>query len=232
MDRPEKILKGVYLVGSENLSGSGDCHIYAIAVNNTEYCLIDAGTGNSDNILENVKTTELGSRKLSYLILTHCHFDHIGAAHQFVKINPQLKIYAHEEDCGAIEGDLEDAAMTAAGWYGSRLIPVKVNHKLEGAETRLLFGDVNLIATHTPGHTPGSIAVVYDHFSGKRILFGQDIHGPFRNEFRSSIRDWADSMKKMLDLDADVLCEGHYGVIRGSDNVKKFIRGYLEQYGF
>jgi hypothetical protein len=31
----------------------------------------------------------------------------------------------------------------------------------------------------------------------------------------------------MLDLDADILCEGHFGIYRGKDNVKEFIGSFL-----
>jgi hypothetical protein len=31
----------------------------------------------------------------------------------------------------------------------------------------------------------------------------------------------------MAALDADILCKGHYGVIRGKDEVRRFIRSFL-----
>jgi hypothetical protein len=36
-------------------------------------------------------------------------------------------------------------------------------------------------------------------------------------------------MKKLLDLQADVLCEGHSGIYRG-DKVAKYIESYLKRY--
>jgi hypothetical protein len=35
------------------------------------------------------------------------------------------------------------------------------------------------------------------------------------------------SMLKMMDLEADILCEGHFGVIRGKEDVKRFIQSYV-----
>jgi len=35
------------------------------------------------------------------------------------------------------------------------------------------------------------------------------------------------SLEKLLSLGADVLCEGHYGIYRGRDEVAEFIRGFL-----
>jgi len=31
----------------------------------------------------------------------------------------------------------------------------------------------------------------------------------------------------MADLGAEILCEGHYGVMRGADEVQAFIRSFL-----
>jgi hypothetical protein len=37
-------------------------------------------------------------------------------------------------------------------------------------------------------------------------------------------------MHKLLDLKADVLCEGHAGVYRGLE-IERYIEAYLEKYG-
>jgi len=63
-----------------------------------------------------------------------------------------------------------------------------------------------------------------------RVLFGQDIHGPFSPEFLSDIGRWRDSMERLLSLKADILCEGHYGIFTGREKVRKYIEGYLDQY--
>jgi len=91
------------------------------------------------------------------------------------------------------------------------------------------IGDLRWI--HIPGHTPGSIAMYWDGPDG-RILFGQDVHGPFSLEFGSDIEKWAQSMLLMLSLEADILAEGHYGVFKGREKVKGFIRSQLKNHGF
>jgi hypothetical protein len=60
-------------------------------------------------------------------------------------------------------------------------------------------------------YTPDSI-VVHLGRGAQRILFGQDIHGPFHVDFGLDIMQWHESMKKLLDLKADILCEGHLGI--------------------
>jgi len=93
----------------------------------------------------------------------------------------------------------------------------------------LKFGEVEFNIIHTPGHTPGSLAVYCD-ISDKRILFGQDIHGPFDVSFGSDINAWKKSMNKLLALDADILCEGHFGVFKGKEKVNEYIKSYLDKY--
>ncbi len=83
MNKPIHIIDEVYLVGSDTLSGSGDCMVYAIGTEKNTICLIDAGTRNAEKIVENIEKTPLKGRKISSLIITHLHFDHIGAAFQF-----------------------------------------------------------------------------------------------------------------------------------------------------
>ena len=96
-------------------------------------------------------------------------------------------------------------------------------------ETILPIGFDRLTVLHTPGHTPGSVVVYMDR-DGKRTLFGQDIHGPFDPDFKSDIPAWKQSMLKLLDLDADLLAEGHYGLFEGKKRIHDFISDFLNRY--
>jgi hypothetical protein len=71
---------------------------------------------------------------------------------------------------------------------------------------------------------------VYVDISDRRILFAQDVHGPFHDSFGSDIEKWRKSMNKLLVLKADILCEGHFGIFRPHEKVKEFIEGYLSRY--
>ena len=35
-------------------------------------------------------------------------------------------------------------------------------------------------------------------------------------------------MQKLLDLKADILCEGHFGVFQPADKVYNYIKGYMD----
>jgi len=62
---------------------------------------------------------------------------------------------------------------------------------------------------------------------GLKVLFGQDVHGPLDPSLLSNRDDYHRSLKTLLSLQADVLCEGHYGVFRGKDEVAGFIESFL-----
>ena len=62
---------------------------------------------------------------------------------------------------------------------------------------------------------------------GRRVLFGQDIHGPLHPQLLSNRYDYIASLTMLLRLEADILCEGHYGVIRDKKEVRKFIQSFM-----
>ncbi|GAG66977.1 unnamed protein product, partial [marine sediment metagenome] len=78
-----------------------------------------------------------------------------------------------------------------------------------------------------PGHTPGSISIVLE-IDDTKILFGQDLHGPMIPGI-SNFADYQNSLQKLLNLKADILCEGHFGIYQPAGEVKRYIEGYIEQ---
>lgn len=222
----ERIVEGIWMVGGPDISAPEDAAVFVVACGD-EFVMIDAGAGKSAIVLEErIRECGLDPRRLATLILTHCHVDHIGAAHYF-KETYGCRIVAHDLDADAIETG--DPRRTAASWYGVKLPRTTVDMRLKGDQTVLRFADRQLHCLHTPGHTPGSMAIYID-IAGQRILFGQDIHGPFHIEFGSDMVSWRASMEKLIALNADILCEGHFGVYAPRERVTKYIRGYLDRY--
>ncbi len=223
--KPKEIWSGIYVVGGPGLSHPADCCVYLVDAGR-EQVLIDAGAGpGADAILRNVETLGFDPARIGHLVATHCHIDHIGGISQ-VKEASGCEVIGHQADRDGIE--LGDRMLTAADLYGIEYWPVGLDLILEGDEERHQLGDLEFHFIATPGHTPGSIAVYLDLEEG-RALFGQDVHGPFSEGWGSDINQWRRSMEKLLDLEADLLCEGHAGIFRGKD-VRAYIESQLRRY--
>ena len=225
MSKAKEICDRVYAVGGYGLSGPEDCCVYLVDAGR-ELVLIDSGAGLSmDRIEENIRSAGFEPAQLLHIIATHCHIDHIGGLATLVK-RYGSKIIAHELDRAGIEGENDE--LTAASMYGIEYQPVKIDILIKGEAEKLQLGDLEFDFIHTPGHTPGSISPYIDTKDG-RVLFGQDIHGPFSPSWGSDLIQWRKSMEKLLALKADVLCEGHAGVYKGN-KVEKYIESYLDRY--
>ena len=224
--KPYEIIQDVFIVGGPEITDSRDGCVYLI--NLGELVLIDSGAGWSpDQIIQNIESLGFDTQRLKTIILTHCHIDHIGGAPEIRK-RCGSKIYIHSLDAPPVENG--DPILTAANWYQTAFDPTPVDVKLNLPEAILRMGEEKMVCLHTPGHTPGSISIYIDK-GGKRILFGQDLHGPLIEEFGSNLDDWNRSTKKLLDLDADILCEGHFGIYKTKKEVRDYILSYRRQYG-
>ncbi len=215
----------VHLVGGPDLSDPRDALTYA-AAGSQAVVLIDSGAGPSaERIVQNV---EQACGKLpTHLILTHAHIDHAGGAARVRELT-RCRVWIHPNEAEILETG--DPIRSAADWYGLELEPVKADKLLQGGETMDLSRDLQLNLVHTPGHTPGSMAVWLDD-QGERVLLGQDIHGPFLPEFGSDKAIWAESMAMLLDLEADILGEGHMGIFKPGREVRAFIQKQLAAQG-
>ena len=221
-----RVCESVYWVGGGELSDSKDCLVYLVDLG--DLVLIDCGSGESwREIKANIRDAGFDPLEIHTLVLTHGHIDHVGAAHE-IKEETACRIVAHEGDREVIETG--DATRSAADWYGIELAGVTVDHCMIGQSENLDFQNGTLTLLHAPGHTPGSIVAVVETDDGHRVLFGQDLHGPFLPAFGSDIALWRRSMRDVLALEADILCEGHHGIFYGEAAVREFIERLLSLY--
>jgi len=219
-----KIVDGhVWQVGGDSLTESGDAAIYLISFDN-KAALIDAGCGDGhDKLVKNISRCLRSGSCMEYLFLTHCHYDHVGGA-AGVRKHYGCKIVAHQLDAEYLEAG--DSRVTAAGWYNAYLEPLPIDYKITTAEERFHLGSGVITAFHCPGHSPGSLVYVCE-IKGTKVLFGQDVHGPLHSDLMSNHADYLASLNFLLNFEADILCEGHFGVYRGKKEVQKFIRSFL-----
>jgi glyoxylase-like metal-dependent hydrolase (beta-lactamase superfamily II) len=166
--------------------GLFDSNCY-ILIDNNECAIIDAGV-EAQQIMEVLQDKGLTAR---YIILTHGHLDHIHHVDAIQKATG-AEICLHEEE-------LELYANNAYNGYD--MFPMITPHehpkphRLLKHGDRLPFGQGELEIIHTPGHSQGSISVLWGNqlFTGD-TLFAQsvgrtDLYGGSGRKILESIRN-------------------------------------------
>ncbi len=218
-----KITDEIFQVGGGYLSSGEDAAIYLI-YSDGHAALVDAGCGNAtETVFSNIRSCGIDPKAIEYLLITHCHFDHTGGVKK-IKQATNCQIVAHKEDAPFLEKG--DQRVTAARWYGATLDPFLVDRKLSLPQEEISLGNLAIEAIHIPGHSPGSVAYL-TMSQGLKVLFGQDVHGPLDPALLSNQEDYIHSLNRLLLLGADILCEGHYGIIRGKKDVARYISSFI-----
>ena len=217
------ITNEIFQVGGNGYTSAEDAAIYLIRVQD-HAALVDAGCGRStEKLFRNIRSHGTELNEIERLLITHCHYDHTGGI-QVVREKSNCKVVMHGLDAVFLEEGNE--SVTGATWYGGFLQPMPVDIKLTGDQTTIELGARKIDAIHVPGHSPGSLVYVMES-EGSKVLFGQDVHGPIHPSLLSNRRDYIRSLNLMISLQADVLCEGHYGIFRGKKEVADFIESFL-----
>ncbi len=179
---------------------------YVVYDNTGECVIVDPGCYSQeeqDFLLARIKKLTL---KPKYIVNTHCHSDHILGV-DFVKKTYNIPFVANRAD----EYLLKDAQKFASawGWNVKTGLEIDIDAK-EGHQ--ILFGNSKLEILHTPGHTPGQIAIYSNDdkfmFVGDTIFKGTvgrtDLPGGNYNQMMLSIRE------KILKMPSDfVIFPGH-----------------------
>ncbi|MDD3334818.1 MAG: MBL fold metallo-hydrolase [Eubacteriales bacterium] len=92
----------------------------------------------------------IGNRKPVAVLLTHGHFDHMGAVDELCQ-RYSVPLYVHEADAAK----LTDAKGNVSECFGEHLT-VKTQPILLVDGQRLTLGGIALEVLHTPGHSEGS----------------------------------------------------------------------------
>lgn len=218
-----EIIKNLWQVGGGSLTAPEDAAVYLVRFGK-QAALIDSGCGSAHGrLVENIFAVLAEGVEIIYLLLTHCHYDHVGGA-AALREQYGCKIIAHKLDAEYLEAG--DSDVTAASWYGTKMKPLAIDHKIEDHKEVFKVGNGEVCAYHCPGHSPGSLIYLAE-IENQKVLFGQDVHGPLDPSLLSNRQDYIRSLKFMTALNADILCEGHFGVYSGKENIETFIRSFM-----
>jgi hydroxyacylglutathione hydrolase len=167
-----------------------------------EAVVVDPG----DNIPEILSRLQKHGLTLRQIVITHAHIDHVGGA-ALLKKATGAPVFLNQQDLGLL-----DAMEMQAGWLG---IPTpEVGSPDASADDGLTVGLATLPAevVHTPGHTPGSICLLFPQqhllLAGDTLFAGSigrtDLPGGDGRQILRSLRD-----RLMVLPDATRVLPGH-----------------------
>ena len=198
-----------------------------------EFVLIDAGMpGSVEEILSAVENRFQANVRPKAILLTHGHFDHVGAIVELVN-HWEVPVYAHEAEMPYLTGKkaYPEPDPTVEGGLVAKLSMLFPNEPIDlGNRVRPLPAD-NTVPflpgfrwIHTPGHTPGHVSffrekdrllIAGDAFvtvrqdSLYRVLTQeQEINGPPRYYTTDWQAAW-DSVRKLEALKPSAALTGH-----------------------
>jgi hydroxyacylglutathione hydrolase len=148
--------------------------------------VIDPG---GDEALILAQLDENGIEDVTHILLTHGHFDHIGAAAELRRATG-AKVCIHERDVNMLKNPRDNlAAMT-----GLRVQPCEADVILHGGET-IHAADMDVRVLHTPGHSGGSVCYITEDamFSGDSLFYMScgrtDLPGGDPVEYHDTLRN-------------------------------------------
>lgn len=172
-----------------------NCHVIWDE-NSMEAVIVDPG-GEAEKLISAIESRGL---KLTKILLTHGHSDHIGASATLSK-HFSVPIYGpQKEDAFWIENLAEQNAM----FYIGDCPDFTPDYWLEEGD-KITCGDISFDVLHCPGHTPGHI--IFVNHADKLISMGDVLFkgGVGRSDFpRGNHQDLISSIKnKVLPLGDD-----------------------------
>ena len=203
-----EIAKGVHLIQTY-----ANCALFV----DGRLVLIDTSVDDgAKDILSFVRRIGHAPGDIATIVVTHTHPDHVLGLKAIKSRAPNAKVAVHRDDADYV-------ARTKAypGPPGpQRHDPVPVDVRLEDGQKYEGF-----LVIHTPGHTPGSIALLDTE---RKILVAGDslnnekVLGPMSDQYNIDPKQHRQSIKKLANYPYETILFGHGGPIlkNGSVQVK------------
>lgn len=184
---------------------------------NKDAFVVDPG-GSSENIIEAI---EKNSLNIKYILLTHGHFDHVGAVAALVE-KYKAPVYLSKKDRAFLESPKE----VRASAFGMQIEAADVDVFVkDGDEIPFSGGTIKVI--ETPGHTLGSVCYLFENylFAGDTLFNGSIGRTDFPESDHSLM---VESLKKLKKLDDEIYVLSGHGP-ESQMSYEKMTNPYLRQ---
>jgi glyoxylase-like metal-dependent hydrolase (beta-lactamase superfamily II) len=209
-----RISDGVSLIREKYVADWLRCNIWHVRGRNFDL-LIDTGMGLRPLKKEIAAISENPLKVIS----SHCHFDHIGGAHEFdcrLGHNSEASIHAKPDKHSTGDWDAFIRAETFIRLPNDSFVvedyavtPAPLTGYLDDGDV-LDLGNRVFQIYHLPGHSPGSIAL-YD--TKVRVLFSGDViydGDLFDTVYHSDPEIYRHSLHRLKELPVELVHGGHY----------------------
>ena len=200
--------------GVHKVDGTWGGNVYLLE-DGEKLALVDAALpGNTGKILRHIKHLGRDPSQLHYIILTHAHPDHTGTIPALLK-RAELRVAVHRRDT-RMERDgrarlFYHGQPVALPWSVPFFGKIYAHELAEEGHVLPVLGGLRVL--HTPGHTPGSIALFQEE---RRLLFTGDTLLSDGKRFSRPIpfpgfdpKAYRRSVERLAQLDFDLACVGH-----------------------
>lgn len=227
-----KLCNDIRLISELHITEFYRCNIWHIR-GRTSDVLIDSGMG----VVSLREQVPLVTEKRTQAIASHTHFDHIGCHHEF----DERCVHSAEADIMSSptrHNTLADPYVTDDIFTALPPLPYQsTEYSVVAAPAvrELADGDIidlgsrRLEVIHTPGHSPGGIALWE---AATATLFSGDIvyDGPLiEDTYHSNAQDYYRSMTRLLDYPVNVVHGGHFASY-GRERHQQIIRQWLDSH--
>lgn len=166
---------------------------------NKDAFIVDPGAS-SEAIIEAI---EKNSLNIKYILLTHGHFDHVGAVATLAK-KFKAPIYLSKKDRKFLESPREVRGSS----FGMEIEAADVDVFVKDGD-EIPFSDSIIKVIETPGHTLGSVCYLLNNylFAGDTLFNGSIGRTDFPESDHALM---IESLKKLKELDDDIyVLSGH-----------------------
>lgn len=172
--------------------------------------LIDTGyESHADETIRLIESNGMGVADIAIIVHTHCHSDHIGGTHK-LRAASKAKAAMHPIEAGWLRTG--ERRLTWLDYLDQHATFFPIDLELNEGDV-LYAGDVSLRVLHTPGHSPGGIALYSPElrviFAGDAVWLGDmgavntAIHGEIAFFHARA------SLDKLASLNAQAIYPGH-----------------------